>query len=67
MEMTPHLPFIVAAYAAAAVVVGALIVWIVHDYRAQQRTLAQLEMQGFSRRSAPARSGPTMEQVKERI
>ena len=57
--------FIVAAYAAAIVVVGGLIVWVMLDYRAQLRKLADLEKRGFTRRSAPARGEPTMEQAKE--
>lgn len=43
MTLGPHAGFIVAAYAAALLVVVGLIVWIVADYRAQQRTLAELE------------------------
>jgi heme exporter protein D len=52
METTAHIDFIAAAYAAAAIVVGALIAWLILDYRAQVRRIAELEMQGFSRRSA---------------
>ncbi len=65
MEATPHMAFIVAAYAAAIVVVAALTAWVVLDYRAQLRKLADLEKRGFTRRSAPARSAPAMEQAKE--
>jgi len=63
--VTPHLDFIVAAYVAAAIVVGLLIGWVIVDYRAQTRRLAELEMQGFTRRSAAPRSGQPIEQVKE--
>jgi len=35
------------------------------DYRAQLRKLADLEKRGFSRRSAPARGEPVMQQAKE--
>jgi hypothetical protein len=35
------------------------------DYRAQRRRLADLEMRGVTRRSAPARSEPAIEQAKE--
>ena len=35
METTAHIDFIAAAYAAAVIVVGALIVWVMLDYRAQ--------------------------------
>ena len=65
MEPTTHIDFIVAAYAAAVVVVGGLIAWVMLDYRAQRSTLAELEMQGFTRRSAPARSGQSTERAKE--
>ena len=61
---TPHLDFIVAAYAAAVVIVGLLIGWVVVDYRGQRRRLTELERQGITRRSAP-RPGAPMEQVKE--
>jgi heme exporter protein D len=56
MQPTAHTDFIAAAYAAGIVVVAALIAWVTLDYRAQRRTLAELEMQGISRRSAPARA-----------
>ncbi len=54
MELGPHAGFIVAAYAAGVLVVLALIGWIVADYRAQLRILADLERQGLTRRSASA-------------
>jgi heme exporter protein D len=63
MEVTAHLDFIAAAYAAAVIVVGALIAWVVLDYRAQRRALADLEMQGFNRRSASSRSGRAMKEA----
>ena len=50
MELGPHAGFIVAAYAAAAVVIGALVVWVVLDHRAQSRALAELEAKGMGRR-----------------
>jgi heme exporter protein D len=62
MAAVNHLGFIVAAYAAAAIIVAALIAWVMLDYRAQQRTLAELDKRGVTRRSAPER---TMEQAKE--
>jgi heme exporter protein D len=65
MAATDHFGFIAAAYAAAAVIVGALIVWVALDYRAQKRKLADLEMRGITRRSASARAEPDVEQVKE--
>ena len=61
METTKHLAFIVAAYGAALVVVAGLVAWVVLDYRAQRRALAELERRGFTRRSA----GAAMQQAKE--
>ena len=51
METTAHIDFIAAAYAAAVIVVGALVAWVTLDYRAQTRKIAELEMAGFTRRS----------------
>jgi len=65
MEATNHIAFIVAAYAAAVAVVAGLTAWVMLDYRAQLRALADLEKRGFTRRSAPAHSEATMEQAKE--
>ena len=47
----PYTPFILAAYAVAAVVVIGLILWVLADHRAQRRTLADLEVRGITRRS----------------
>ncbi len=65
MQMSNHIDFIVAAYAAAIVIVGSLIGWVLLDYRAQLRKLADLEKRGFTRRSSAGRAGPTMEKAKE--
>ncbi len=51
MELGPHAAFIVAAYLMAALVVIALIAWVVADYAAQRRLLADLEARGVTRRS----------------
>jgi heme exporter protein D len=48
---TAHLGYIVAAYAAAAVIIAVLIAWIALDYRALKRALADLEKRGITRRS----------------
>lgn len=58
MGLGPHAPFILGAYAATAVVIVALIGWILADQRMQRRTLAELEARGITRRSAPR--GPAM-------
>jgi heme exporter protein D len=51
MNLGPHAGFIVAAYAAAAVVMVALAVWVALDHRNQKRRLASFEAQGVIRRS----------------
>ncbi|WP_181703430.1 heme exporter protein CcmD [Chthonobacter albigriseus] len=48
----PHAGFIVVSYAAAALTVAALVVWILVDHRTQTRRLAELEARGVRRRSA---------------
>jgi heme exporter protein D len=65
MAATNHLDFILGAYGAAIAVVAALIAWVLLDYRAQMRNLADLEKRGIVRRSAGGRSGSTMEKTKE--
>ena len=66
MNAANHMGFIVASYAAAVAIVGILIAWVTLDYRTQWLRLADLEMRGVTRRSAPARSEPTVEQAKEK-
>lgn len=46
----PHAGFILAAYLAAAVILGGLAVAILLDRRAQRRALAALEERGAGRR-----------------
>ena len=66
MAAINHIGFIAAAYAAAVIVVGALVAWVMLDYRAQRRTLADLERRGVSRRSASARgAGEATERARE--
>lgn len=65
MEAINHLPFIVGSYAAAFVVVALLVAWVMIDFRAQRRALADLEMRGFARRSAAAPAGAALAQAKE--
>ena len=55
MQASSHMDFIIGAYAAATVVVGALIAWVTLDYRAQKRVLGDLDAQGVTRRSSPAK------------
>jgi heme exporter protein D len=47
-----HIGFIAGAYIATALVLGALVAWVVFDGRAQRRRLAELEARGIKRRSA---------------
>jgi heme exporter protein D len=43
VNLGSHAGFIVAAYAVAVAVVVCLILWVVIDYRAQRRALAELD------------------------
>ena len=52
MQLGPHAHFIVAAYGVAALVIAALIGWLIDDGRRQSRALAALEARGIKRRSA---------------
>jgi heme exporter protein D len=64
MEAVNHLAFIVAAYAAAIVVVAALVAWVMLDYRAQSAKLAEFE----TRRSARgAGRAAAMKEAEEEI
>ena len=65
MEAVNHLPFIVGSYAAACVVIGALIAWVAIDFRTQRRALADLETRGVARRSTPGRAGTALAEAKE--
>jgi heme exporter protein D len=51
-DLGSHAPFIWSAYALAAVVIGAMISWVVLDGRAQARLIAELDARGVKRRSA---------------
>ncbi len=48
----PRAPFIVASYVAGAIVLGALIAWLIWDGRRQAKLLADIEARGVRRRSA---------------
>jgi heme exporter protein D len=52
MNLGAHAAFILVSYAAAIVVVAALVAWVVVDFRAQRRALGDLEAHGVTRRSA---------------
>jgi heme exporter protein D len=66
MNAVNHMGFIVASYAAAAAIVGVLIAWVTLDYRTQRLRLADLEMRGVTRRSAPVRPEPALDKAKEK-
>ena len=66
MEAMNHLPFIVGSYASAFVVVAGLIGWVMLDFRAQRRALADLEMRGLTRRSASVRPERPMTEANEK-
>jgi len=66
MEHIDHLPFIVGSYAAATIVVGLLIAWIMLDYRAQRRALSDLETRGITRRSTAAGGERTVVHAEEK-
>jgi heme exporter protein D len=46
-----HLGYIIAAYAAAAVVIIAMVLWVALDLRTQKQKLRRLEDAGLRRRS----------------
>lgn len=55
MNLGPHAGFILAAYAVTSLVVAGLVVWVLADYRAQRRSLSDLESRGVTRRSTARR------------
>jgi heme exporter protein D len=50
--VTAHALYVLAAYAATAAALAGLVGWILLDYRARRRELAELEAEGIRRRSA---------------
>jgi heme exporter protein D len=65
METTAHIDFIAASYVAAVIVVGALVAWVALDYRAQRGKLAELDVQGRTRRATPSRGERAIEPAKQ--
>jgi len=51
MNLGPYAAFIVAAYSLTTALVVGLILWVLLDYRAQRKILADLEARGVTRRS----------------
>jgi heme exporter protein CcmD len=65
MEVASHTGFIVAAYAAAGAVLGGLIAWVMLDYSAQLRNLAELERRGVRGHAASATAAAAAPQASE--
>jgi heme exporter protein D len=61
MDLGPHASFIIASYAASALILALLIGWIVAENRALKRTLAELDARGITRRSDERRAAPNSE------
>jgi heme exporter protein D len=52
MDLGPHASFIWSAYAIFAVVLAALVAWLLWDGRRLQRGLDEMDARGVKRRSA---------------
>ena len=65
MASVNHIGYILASYAAAVIVIGAMIAWVTLDYRAQRRNLAELDRRGVARRSASGRTEPSMQETMQ--
>ncbi|GHB27859.1 hypothetical protein GCM10007094_15330 [Pseudovibrio japonicus] len=61
-EFGRHAEYVVAAYAMAAVVIGALIIWVRTDKTRLEKELQALEASGIRRRST-RRAGPSVSQA----
>jgi len=51
MDFGPYGAFILGAYAAALVIVSAMVAWVLIDHRRQIKILSDLEARGVTRRS----------------
>jgi heme exporter protein D len=49
--MTAHGLYVAAAYGISALVIAALVAWVLLDQRARRREMAELEASGVRRRS----------------
>jgi heme exporter protein D len=61
MDLGEHAGFIIGAYAMAVAVIALLVLWVIADYAAQKRALAELERRGINRRSAEPRPSTVKE------
>ena len=59
MNLGPYATFILGAYGMAALIVTAMVAWVVIDHRRQARALADLEARGVTRRSAERQGAAT--------
>ena len=59
MNLGPYATFILGAYGAAALIVTAMVAWVVIDHRRQARALADLEARGVTRRSEQRQGATT--------
>jgi heme exporter protein D len=57
MDLGPHASFIWAAYALTALVIGALVTWLLVDGRRQRAALKDLDARGVRRRSVQDSNG----------
>ena len=58
VDLGPHASFIWLAYGTVALVIGALIAWLVVDGREQERRLAALAARGGQRPPTPKNRQP---------
>jgi heme exporter protein CcmD len=59
VNLGPYSGFIIAAYLAGLMIIGALIAWITLDYWALKRALDDLEESGVTRRSKKNANPPS--------
>jgi heme exporter protein D len=55
MDLGPYAAFILGAYGVAFVITGAMVAWVLIDYRRQIKILSDLEASGITRRSERTR------------
>jgi heme exporter protein D len=56
LNLGSHAHFIIAAYIAVLMIIGAMIAWIMLDHSALKRALSELEESGVKRRSKKTRT-----------
>ena len=59
MTLGPYASFIITSYSLVTLVVVALIIWVVLDFRRQKETLSDLEASGIKRRSVKPSGKPS--------